>query len=119
MEWYFAVLKKYAVFTGRARRQEYWMFVLFNVIISIAIALIERVIGTNFIGGLYSLAVFIPSLAVAVRRLHDTGRTGWWVLIGFIPLIGLIVLIVFTIKDSDEGDNEYGPNPKGLDAQLT
>ncbi|MGL6315729.1 DUF805 domain-containing protein [Vibrio sp. WXL103] len=119
MEWYFAVLKKYAVFTGRARRQEYWMFVLFNVIISIAIALIERVIGTHFIGGLYSLAVFIPSLAVAVRRLHDTGRTGWWVLVCLIPLIGLIVLIVFTIKDSDAGDNEYGPNPKGLDAQLT
>ncbi len=120
MNWYLDVLKKYAVFTGRARRKEYWMFFLFNIIVSVVLGIIDSLTGTTslqygvgLLGGLYSLAVIIPSIAVGVRRLHDTDRSGWWLLIGFIPLIGVIVLIVFFCLDSTPGDNRFGPNPKG------
>ncbi len=113
------VLRKYAVFSGRARRSEYWYFVLFNVLISMVLSFVDLTIGTatstgsiGLLGGLYSLAVFIPSLAVAVRRLHDTGKSGWWVLFGLIPVLGWIVLIIFMFIDSQPGDNQYGPNPK-------
>ncbi len=113
MEWYLGVLKKYAVFTGRARRKEYWMFFLFNVIISIVLGVVDGVLGTaGILGALYGLAVLIPGIAVAIRRLHDTARSGWWLLIGFVPLVGLIVLIVFMVQDSVDEGNEYGPNPK-------
>jgi len=113
MNWYLAVLKKYAVFTGRAHRREYWMFFLFNLIIAFAIGLIEGVIGSpGIIGMLYVLAVFLPGLAVSMRRLHDIGKSGWWLLIGLIPLIGAIVLLIFMVQDSRPGDNAYGPNPK-------
>ncbi|MBV1932283.1 MAG: DUF805 domain-containing protein [Porticoccaceae bacterium] len=113
MNWYLEVLKNYAVFTGRARRTEYWMFVLFNVIIILAIAFIEGMLGSiGVVGMTYSLAVLIPSIAVGVRRLHDTDRSGWWLLIGLVPLIGAIVLIVFMVLDSSPGQNQYGPNPK-------
>ncbi len=120
MSWYFEVLKKYAVFSGRARRKEYWYFVLFNIIISILLGFIGGMIGMEkLLGGIYALAVLIPSIAVAVRRLHDTGRTGWWLLIGFIPVIGTIVLFVFMVLDSDPETNEYGPSPKATeDPQL-
>ena len=119
MNWYLEVLRKYAVFSGRARRMEYWMFFLFNLIISFLLGIFDGIMGTfspeaglGLLGGLYSLAVLIPSIAVTIRRLHDTGRTGWWFLIIFIPLIGAIVLLVFMVFDSDEGTNAYGPNPK-------
>jgi len=112
MDWYLAVLKKYAVFNGRARRKEYWMFFLFNLIFSFILGFVDGFLGTVFIGTIYGLVVLIPGIAVTVRRLHDIGRTGWWVLIGLIPLIGLIVLIIFAATDGNEGSNEYGPNPK-------
>lgn len=119
MNWYLEVLKKYAVFTGRARRKEYWFFVLFNVIIAVALTVIDISAGlyddvydVGLLSSLYSLAVLLPSIAVSVRRLHDIDRTGWWILIAFIPLIGAIVLIVFAVLDSTPGDNRYGPNPK-------
>jgi uncharacterized membrane protein YhaH (DUF805 family) len=111
MNWYLDVLKKYAVFEGRARRREYWMFFLFNFIVALVLGIVDGMLNTLFISTIYSLAVIIPSLAVGVRRLHDTGRSGWWWLIAFIPLIGAIVLLVFFVQDSVE-DNEYGPNPK-------
>ena len=119
MSWYLEALKKYAVFSGRARRKEYWMFILINIVIAIVLIAIDYLIGTfdpqtgaGVLQGLYSLAVLIPSLAVTVRRLHDTGRTGWWILIGLIPVIGGIVLLIFMVLDSEPGVNEYGPNPK-------
>lgn len=119
MNWYLEVLKKYAVFSGRARRKEYWFFVLFNIIISIVLAVIDGVTGSfsseagmGLLGGIYTLAVLIPGIAVSVRRLHDTERSGWWLLIALVPLIGAIVLLVFMVQDSKPGQNQYGANPK-------
>ena len=119
MNWYLEVLKKYAVFSGRARRKEYWFFVLFNIIIALALTFIDFSTGLydveseiGLLSSLYSLAVLVPSIAVTIRRLHDTGRTGWWFLIAFVPIIGAIVLLVFMVFDSTPGDNQYGPNPK-------
>ena len=121
MNWYIEVLKKYAVFDGRARRMEYWMFVLFNVIISIVLGVIDNVLGTvtetgqGLLGLVYSLGVLLPGIAVTFRRLHDTGRSGWYILLALIPCIGAIILLVFMVQGSDAGDNEYGPNPIGVD----
>ena len=113
MDWYMAVLKKYADFSGRARRREYWMFVLINFLIGCGLAVIAAFAQSlNFLSWLYTLAVLVPSIAVSVRRLHDTGRSGWWLLIGLVPLVGLIVLLVFFFQDSAPGDNQYGRNPK-------
>ena len=119
MDWYFEVLRKYAVFQGRARRKEYWWFTLFNIIISILLAVIDGATGNfdaetgyGLFGTIYALAVLIPSIAVSVRRLHDTGRSGWWLLILLLPLIGVIVILVFMLLDSNAEDNEYGPPPK-------
>jgi uncharacterized membrane protein YhaH (DUF805 family) len=125
VSWYLEVLKKYAVFSGRARRAEYWYFVLFNIIVAIVLSLIDTLLGTfNFmqgvglLSGLYSLAVLIPTLAVTVRRLHDVDRSGWWIFINLIPLIGTIVLLVFAVTDGTPGSNRYGPNPKESTARV-
>jgi uncharacterized membrane protein YhaH (DUF805 family) len=119
MNWYLEVLKKYAVFDGRARRKEYWYFFLISTVISIFLALIDSFTGTiseeaglGLLSGIYALAVLIPGLSVTVRRLHDTDRSGWWILIGLIPVIGGIALLVFMVLDSTPGDNQYGSNPK-------
>ena len=113
MKWYLEVLKKYAVFNGRARRTEYWMFALFNLIIAFVLGIVEVIFGSpGVIGTLYTLAVIIPSIAVSVRRLHDTERSGAWLLIAFVPLIGTIVLLVFMVQDSKPDQNQYGANPK-------
>ena len=111
MEYFIDALKRYADFTGRAKRQEYWMFILFYLIFYLMLSVIDAVIGIPVLTSLYSLALFIPNISIAARRLHDTSRSGWWQLIALIPLIGTIVLIVFLAQDSHE-DNEYGPNPK-------
>ena len=119
MNWYLKVLKQYADFSGRARRKEYWMFVLFNMIFAIVAMILDNVLGIAMEGigygplyGLYALAMLIPGLAVAVRRLHDVGKSGWMTLIAFIPLIGSIWLIVLMVTDSNAGENQYGQNPK-------
>ena len=119
MNWYLQVLKKYAVFNGRARRREYWLFALFNLIISIVLAVIDSVTGSlspeagmGLLGAIYMLGVFVPSLAVTVRRLHDAEHSGWWLLIAMVPLIGVIVLLVFMVQESKPGQNQYGLNPK-------
>ena len=100
---------------ARARRTEYWMFVLFNFIISAGLGIVDTVVDpkARLLGGLYGLAVLVPGIAVGIRRLHDTNRSGWWLLIGLVPIIGAIVLIYFFVQDSQPGDNAYGPNPKG------
>ncbi|WP_149095485.1 DUF805 domain-containing protein [Paenibacillus terrae] len=113
MQWYLKVLQNYVGFQGRARRTEYWMFALFNAIAAFIIGLIDGLVGlTPILTYLYSLAVLLPSLAVIARRLHDTGRTGWWILINLIPLVGTIILIVFLCQDSQPAENKYGKNPK-------
>ncbi len=113
MSWYLQVLKKYAVFSGRARRKEYWYFALFSFIITLVLVLIDNLVGTySVLSGLYSLAVLLPEIGVSIRRLHDTGHSGWWLLIGLIPLIGRIILLIYMVSDSQVGTNQYGPSPK-------
>lgn len=113
MNWYLKVLRKYADFGGRARRKEYWMFVLFNLIFAIVAAILDSMLGSSMlIYGLYGLAMLIPSLAVTVRRLHDIGKSGWMFLIILIPIIGFIWLLILLIKDGDHAENQYGADPK-------
>ena len=119
MNWYLEVLKKYAVFSGRATRAEYWYFTLFNILALFVLAIVDGVIGSfnaeagiGLLGGIYSLAVLVPNISVSVRRLHDTNRSGWWLLIYLIPLIGALVLLIFMVQDSQTSDNQYGLNPK-------
>jgi uncharacterized membrane protein YhaH (DUF805 family) len=116
-----SVLTQYVGFQGRARRAEYWWFALFSVLVGIATTILDLALGTDFensalSGGFFNLianlALLLPSLAVAVRRLHDTDRTGWWLLIGLIPLLGAIVLLVFFVQDGTPGQNRFGPSPK-------
>jgi uncharacterized membrane protein YhaH (DUF805 family) len=119
VNWYLAVLKNYVGFSGRARRKEYWMFVLFNLIIMTILYLpfvITQEPALVALYGVYALAVFLPSLAVTVRRLHDIGKSGWWYLINFVPLVGPIILIVLTATAGETGPNQYGPDPKALQA---
>lgn len=112
-----AVTGKYFQFDGRATRSEYWYFVLFNFLISIVLSIVASIaggkVGQNVLSSIYSVLVFIPSIAVSFRRLHDTGRSGWWLLLSFVPVVGWIVLLVFMVMDSTP-DNKYGPNPKGV-----
>ena len=119
MEWYLKVMRdNYANFKGRARRKEYWMFVLINSIISVFCILLDSMLGTVWSIGYgpiyigYGLAVFVPGLAVAIRRLHDIGKSGWYYLLFIIPIIGPIWLIILFVTEGEQGDNKYGPNPK-------
>ena len=113
-DWYLKCIKDhYADFEGRARRTEYWMFTLVNILVAIVVFIIFRIIHLPMVANLYSLAVLVPGLAVGARRLHDTDKSGWWLLIGLIPLIGAIVLIIFFATEGTRGSNQYGPDPKG------
>lgn len=111
MKWYIQVLKKYAVFSGRAHRTEYWMFVLFNVIISIVLGFLEGILGIashtdqSVLANIYSLAVFLPSIAVGVRRMHDTDHSGWWIIV---PIANL----VFAVREGTQEENRFGPPPR-------
>jgi uncharacterized membrane protein YhaH (DUF805 family) len=118
MQWYLAVLTKYAVFSGRAQRAEYWFFVLFNIIIYVVLGILDQmVLGRGpILVPAYALVVLIPGIAVSVRRLHDIGKSGWWLLIGFVPIVGGLILLYFMVLDSQAGDNAYGPNPKAASA---
>jgi uncharacterized membrane protein YhaH (DUF805 family) len=116
-----SVLSQYVGFGGRARRAEYWWFILFSLLVGVVTTILDLALGTDFGGSVTSsglfglianLALLLPSLAVAVRRLHDTDRSGWWILIGLIPLIGAIVLLVFFVQDGTPGPNRFGPSPK-------
>lgn len=119
MNWYLKVLKNYANFSGRARRKEYWFFVLFNVIFAVAAMILDNVLGLAMrdVGYgpfylLYALATLIPGIAVSVRRLHDIGKSGWYFLLAFIPCVGGIILLVFALTPGDTYSNEYGADPK-------
>ena len=115
------VFQKYADFTGRARRSEYWWFVLAYSIVNGVLSGISQALGSGGLSTVISilsliiaLGCLVPSLAVGARRLHDIGKSGWWLLISLVPCVGSILLIVWCAKDSDPGDNMYGPNPKGM-----
>ncbi|MGH7299954.1 MAG: DUF805 domain-containing protein [Candidatus Rokuibacteriota bacterium] len=119
MSWFVTALRKYAVFSGRSRRSEYWYFALFYLLIYLVLMVVDGIggfidpgSGIGLLSGIATLALLIPSLAVSVRRLHDTGRSGWWILIGFVPLVGAIILIVFLAQDGETGANRFGANPK-------
>lgn len=106
MSWYLAVLKKYAVFSGRARRKEYWMFVLFNMIIAFVLGFVEGLVGSpGIISNIYSLAILIPAIAVGVRRMHDTDHSGWWLLF---PIVNLVL----ACTEGTRSDNRFGVDPK-------
>jgi uncharacterized membrane protein YhaH (DUF805 family) len=145
MEWATLPLKRYAEFTGRSRRKEYWFYVLLLIVVGVVIGVVERALGlTGMVGPygpvslLFGVATFVPSLAVGVRRLHDTDRSGWWLLIGYAPLllslcltyigslsmamilslialVGFIVLLVFMVLEGTKGPNQYGADPKGAE----
>ena len=129
MNYYIEVFKKYAIFSGRARRAEYWYFTLFNIIIKLILivpAIIFAAQGYTMVTivlyglyFLYILAVIVPHLAVTVRRLHDVGKSGWMLLIALIPIIGAIWLLVLLVKDSNPEENKYGSNPKALPSSDT
>ncbi len=119
MNWYLKALKQYTVFRGRARRKEYWFFLLFQVLFLIIAALLDTVLGINFqgkrFGPLYivvAIVQILPGLAVSVRRLHDVGKSGWFLLLNLIPIIGGFWLLILVCRDSMPGENQYGPNPK-------
>ncbi|MET0189952.1 MAG: DUF805 domain-containing protein [Pseudonocardia sediminis] len=130
MQWYLKALRQYADFSGRARRKEFWMFVLFYLIIAIVLAIVDNALGlttssasetgfyvsSGILTSIFQLAMLIPSLAVGARRLHDTGRSGWWQLIAIIPIVGAIILIVFWASDGHRGPNQHGMNPKEMAA---
>ena len=113
MGWYLRALKNYAGFSGRAPRIEYWLFGLFNIVVAFGLGLVGELVSQGLgaaLAGIYYIAVLIPSLAVSVRRLHDTNRSGWWLLISVIPFGGIVLLIFFLLRGT-AGDNDYGPDP--------
>ncbi len=121
MGWWLQGWRKYAVFGGRAQRKEYWYFLLFTVLANVGCLILDRYFGTRhpsarvgLIGGIFALAALIPTLAVSVRRLHDTGKSGWYLLLGLIPLLGAIVLLVFMAQPTVAGSNAYGPDPREI-----
>lgn len=108
-----SILKnKYADFSGRARREEFWYFMIFNLIVSAVVGLVAAIPVANVVASIISLAILIPTIAVAVRRLHDANYSGWWLLLSFVPLIGHFVLIIFWTREGIPADNEWGSNPK-------
>ena len=119
MKWYLTALKKYAIFNGRSRRTEYWMFVLLNFLIMLGLCalLINEIIGLNLIY-VFAAVIFIPSLSVTVRRLHDTNRSAWWLLLPVIPVLGELVFLVFMVLEGKPERNRFGPDPKGLGMEI-
>lgn len=121
MNWYLMVLKKYAEFNGRARRTEYWMFQLFNILVCFAALILGLILMKASIAlgifiyvllGIYGLGILLPGLAVSVRRLHDSDKSGWLILVCLVPFIGGLILLIMMFLDSTPGPNQFGPNPK-------
>ena len=124
MEWATLPLKKYAEFEGRSRRKEYWSFFLLCLAGLVVLSVVDSILGMGgMIGGLYGplttlfmLALLVPSIAVGIRRLHDTDRSGWWMLLAFVPFVGGLILLVFYVLEGTRGPNRFGPDPKGSEA---
>lgn len=114
MNYYVYCWQHFLDWQGRARRSEFWYFILFNFIISVIIGVFDLIVGTNIFMYIYSIAVLIPGICVSIRRMHDIGKSGWWYLINLIPFIGNIWFIILACQDSQPGTNQWGPNPKGF-----
>lgn len=112
MSWYIQAIKNYRNFSGRARRKEYWMFALISAVIVFVLGIIDRILGIALLSSLYSLFILIPELSLSFRRLHDIDKSAWWLLIAFVPVVGAIVLLVFSLKPGTAGANNYGDDPK-------
>lgn len=112
MSWYIQAIKNYCNFSGRARRTEYWMFALISAVIVFVLGIIDGIIGIKILTNLYSLFIVIPELALSFRRLHDIDKSAWWLLIAFVPVVGAIILLVFSLKAGTIGANTYGADPK-------
>ncbi|MEX9251652.1 DUF805 domain-containing protein [Pseudenterobacter timonensis] len=118
MDWYFKALRNYVGFRGRARRKEYWMFFLVNIILTFVLTVLDKLLGWERTGGegvlttIYGLLVLLPTWAVQFRRLHDTDRSAWWLLLTLIPIIGWLILLAFYCQKGNEGENRFGPDPK-------
>ncbi len=119
MNWYLKVMREYVNFNGRARRKEYWMFFLLYILLSFALALVATLLlGERLADGIFSLwilAHLLPCIGVGVRRLHDIGRSGWWLLISLVPFVGWIIALYWAVKAGDTGSNAYGADPKTAD----
>ena len=118
MNYYSICLSKFADFSGRARRREYWTFALVNCLIALLLLILGLAFGedspaSNIMVTIFYLIMLVPNLSVSVRRLHDIGKSGWWLFIGLIPLVGSLLLLVWSLMDSEPGENQYGENPKG------
>ena len=119
MHWYIDAITNYAVFPGRSRPKAFWMFFLFDIIFIFVFGFVGGMIGSGAVFPLlYLLATLIPRLAVMVRRLHDSGHSGWWLLVNAVPFLGPIVVLIFMVMDSDPGKNQYGPNPKAQEVSA-
>ena len=118
MEYFIGAFKQYATFSGRARRKEYWMFILFYIIVYISLVIIDVISGTfssengyGILAALFALAALIPSLAIGARRLHDINKSGWWQLLYLIPIIGVFIMLFFLVSKGTEGENRFGVDP--------
>jgi uncharacterized membrane protein YhaH (DUF805 family) len=124
MDWYFKVLKNYLGFSGRARRKEFWMFILVNLVLTVVLSLLDKMLGLRIAGDegllttVYGVLIFLPYWAVQFRRLHDTDRSAWWLLLLLIPLVGWLIILAFNCQNGTPGENEYGADPKRLDARF-
>lgn len=117
MQWFILAMKNFRNFSGRARRKEYWMFFLFYMILAMVFSFVDIVLGLPAIFlNIFIIVMLVPTIAICVRRLHDTGRSGWWYLINFVPVIGFIVWLVFTVQAGETQDNRFGPDPKAATA---
>ena len=124
MDWYFKVLKNYLGFSGRARRKEFLMFILVNLVLTVVLSILDKMLGLRIAGDegllttVYGVLIFLPYWAVQFRRLHDTDRSAWWLLLLLIPLVGWLIILAFNCQNGTPGENDYGADPKRLDTRF-
>ncbi|BCG10921.1 MULTISPECIES: DUF805 domain-containing protein [Buttiauxella] len=124
MDWYFKVLRNYVGFSGRARRKEFWMFILVNLVLTGVLSILDKMLGLRIakdeglLTTIYGVLIFLPYWAVQFRRLHDTDRSAWWLLLLLIPIVGWLIILAFNCQNGTPGENKFGSDPKAMDARL-
>ncbi|KFC84258.1 DUF805 domain-containing protein [Buttiauxella agrestis] len=124
MDWYFKVLRNYVGFSGRARRKEFWMFILVNLVLTGVLSILDKMLGLRIakdeglLTTIYGVLIFLPYWAVQFRRLHDTDRSAWWLLLLLIPIVGWLIILAFNCQNGTPGENRFGSDPKALDTRL-